>query len=613
MPLLIHAVPLSKNWLGVHYWGAPKQEGLPEELEYISYDEFQDRFQQLDRIARPVYPTFWPNVAIVLLLAGVAAAATIGIMHTGTNLAIMGQGACFLLPVIIVVWVKFKHQSQKLLRAWTAVDADSHAIQWKLRLRSKSVAKRWQGSRSRRRRINYVSNSPGDHFVVRITHNEADHQEGQRPQQQQRQLERYGQHNQHQQHYAGTFVAAMQSAQTHGFNGPVVASVAPQMIDIPNVPAATAVEQNGELLGTPIPAAAATATTSSSPATFLSPPSLASVYDALRTTHLHSVTRRSYLDDASPLSTAALPDVPGPVTVPHSIVHTAPVTATDLAARAETISTSAGEEDFRVSIWASISDRVRNSMCLAYFFRERKVWMIEISLRDCQLDEYALTVPSPVYCDYRLPGYEDIMTPLTPARPIGTAVTATTSANSSRVRLNRYQGEPPAYESDTDGGESEDDDEDGTERWEDEDQEQRDTERTGGVRTIVIGTTPLNITSRDLPNRLVAQGGAPGDGGEESSSGLQHCPQEMTMVQRPVEMTSIMVLSSSSSSSPLAERALTGLVSSDFPFRSMRGCSEEGSENKKTTSITTTPEMIQEQDEAFSATPLPLSTPEKPI
>jgi hypothetical protein len=73
--------------------------------------------------------------------------------------------------------------------------------------------------------------------------------------------------------------------------------------------------------------------------------------------------------------------------------------------------------------------------------------MIEISLRDCQLDDYDVTVPTPVYCDYRLPGYDDVFmsrrqsgSQLTIERRLG-------SNHPSRSSSNRYLGEPPAYES----------------------------------------------------------------------------------------------------------------------------------------------------------------------
>ncbi|KAG0317764.1 hypothetical protein BGZ99_006115, partial [Dissophora globulifera] len=62
MPLLLHAVPLTKGWLGTHYWKTSQPEDLPEELEYLSYQEFEDRLNSLNKVAHLTYPTLWPNV-----------------------------------------------------------------------------------------------------------------------------------------------------------------------------------------------------------------------------------------------------------------------------------------------------------------------------------------------------------------------------------------------------------------------------------------------------------------------------------------------------------------------------------------------------------------------
>jgi len=35
-------------------------------------------------------------------------------MHAGTNLAIMGQGACFVLPVLVVVWYKIRKEINEI-------------------------------------------------------------------------------------------------------------------------------------------------------------------------------------------------------------------------------------------------------------------------------------------------------------------------------------------------------------------------------------------------------------------------------------------------------------------------------------------------------------------
>ncbi|KAF9945751.1 hypothetical protein BGZ72_001054, partial [Mortierella alpina] len=104
------------------------------------------------------------------------------------------------------------------------------------------------------------------------------------------------------------------------------------------------------------------------------------------------------------------------------------------------------------SFWSAVRQVLRSYYCCAYIFRERQVWLIEISLRECQLDEYVLTVPSPVYSAYRLPTYDDV---------IGQS-RRLPSAPSSRVAVNRYLGAPPAYDEESDNqSEDEDEDEDG--------------------------------------------------------------------------------------------------------------------------------------------------------
>ncbi|KAG0038863.1 hypothetical protein BGZ82_010579 [Podila clonocystis] len=116
MVLLLFAVPLSKNWLGIHYWQPAPQEDLPVELEYLPYEDFKDRFQQLSKIARPEYPTYWPSVAAFLVLAGITAAVTWGISKSGHNLGTMAQGACFILPILIVIWIKIRKETKARAR-----------------------------------------------------------------------------------------------------------------------------------------------------------------------------------------------------------------------------------------------------------------------------------------------------------------------------------------------------------------------------------------------------------------------------------------------------------------------------------------------------------------
>ncbi|KAF9283681.1 hypothetical protein BGZ68_005213 [Mortierella alpina] len=141
---------------------------------------------------------------------------------------------------------------------------------------------------------------------------------------------------------------------------------------------------------------------------------------------------------------------------------------------------------------------------------EHQVWLIEVSLRECQLDEYVLTVPSPVYSAYRLPTYEDV---------IGQN-RRWASARSSRVAVNRYLGAPPAYNDESDNQSEEDDeDEDG---HDDEVQEEREGDERDGSRH-------LSATSYST-----------------IGPGRQLSPQtQMAMVERrPAELSAVIVISS---------------------------------------------------------------------
>jgi hypothetical protein len=138
--------------------------------------------------------------------------------------------------------------------------------------------------------------------------------------------------------------------------------------------------------------------------------------------------------------------------------------------------------------------------------------MIEISIREGILDEYALPVPSPAYCDYRLPGYEDVIS----GRLAGSTNAVNTSLSmSSPAALSlqrRYSGPPPEYESDSENdSDSENEDGDGED---DEDESDRNSTRSvsrqRGVTqgrsngehsvpiemTAVMTTSPSPITAR---------------------------------------------------------------------------------------------------------------------
>ncbi|KAG0279595.1 hypothetical protein BGZ96_001903 [Linnemannia gamsii] len=142
------------------------------------------------------------------------------------------------------------------------------------------------------------------------------------------------------------------------------------------------------------------------------------------------------------------------------------------------------------SIWSIIKESMSNSLCCGFWFVEPKVWLIEISLRECQLDEYAVLVPSPVYCDYRLPGYDDVMTGPVVGGGGGGSSSVAAAASSSRAGLNRYNGLPPAYESESD---SEGEDED----HEDDDDDHEDDDLEGGaIETQIQGHINILIGIR---------------------------------------------------------------------------------------------------------------------
>ncbi|KAF9204084.1 hypothetical protein BGZ49_005705 [Haplosporangium sp. Z 27] len=436
MPLLIHAVPLRKTWTGVHYWKTSKLEDLPLELEYLSYQEFEDRFNQLNAIAKPIFPSIWPNFGVAIFLVVLAVGAAFGIMRTGTTLSILGQGACFLVLLILI----FKHRSQKLLRTWTARDAEQYAIQWKLRLRPIGVAKQWLG--------NWQSRQPEDNHN---THpNRAGHVDN-------------GSNRTTTQHQNGITLARSSST-----SRPLISTVSE-----------------------PSPVAGASQTVRFSP-------------------QLHrTATRGSATPLAEQASEARTEGVTqeflsGELSAESSTQHTA----------SNTTNISTSEERQHTSIRSYIAECVRGSPQFLRYFRENNVWLIEISVRDCQLDDYTLTVPSPVYCDYRLPGYDDTVA-MSGGNSSLAAIGARLRASSSRLGLNLYSGEPPAYESDTDDNDSDEDDSD------DEAEDYEINERGSAINDIAVCASS-----------------------EDDSSELQRTP-EMTMIQRPVDMNSILVQSMS--------------------------------------------------------------------
>ncbi|GJJ74439.1 hypothetical protein EMPS_06797 [Entomortierella parvispora] len=463
MPLLLKAVPLVKGWYGVHYWSIPAQQDLPVELEYISFTEFEDRFAKLNKIARSRYPTLWPNVVMGLVLIALTATAVIGIMQSGSNLSILGKGACFILPVLIVVWYKirkeineialkkFRHRSQRLLRTWTNQDAASHAIQWKLRLRSETVAR--QSLRAQRHNLSTSLSQLDQSRVMGWQHSTTDliparvPQQEQQPQQPQLPL--------------------------------------PPVQQQPNLEGPS--DQEGTLGVDFISAGAAITGVESADEALDVPPSprRSSVVQMYQTLRIN--TRR--------LSRAMASETRLEEPRPLPVVRTTTSSSTLFR----------GDTDVEAySFRTSLQSMMKSIRCCSYFFRERKVWLIEISLRESQLDEYMLTVPSPVYCGYRLPGYEDAIA--------GNLSNTTTSmgADSSRIMLDRYIGSPPDYLSDS---EAEDDGHD------DDDEDINDRRNT-------------NHDDRAGEQRIVT---------EDLQAPMQSTP-EMVMLKQSDELTSVVIM-----------------------------------------------------------------------
>ncbi|KAF9092208.1 hypothetical protein BGX29_010567 [Mortierella sp. GBA35] len=321
---------------------------LPVELEYIPYDEFEERFSKLNEIATPIYPTIWPNVLMIFVFASLICTAAVGMARNSSGLAVMGQVACFVIPILAILWIRirkeskararkqFKRRSIKLLREWAEQDTTAFAIQWKLRLRV------WSDVRRRRE-------AAAELEQVRAYEQEQEQEQDQEQEQQ--------------------------------------------------VPQSVAIQVSSRML-----------------------------------------------------------------------------------------------------------------------FTETRVWMIEISRRDGVMDEYALTVPSPVYCGYRLPGYDDVLSQSGSGGDQvavaigGEGASPNATMNSSAQQQPRYAGPPPSYFSDSEDDENSDD--------EDDDQQQRATNGGGGGQS-----------SRSDGGGPTEQPGGAGGERVTLSGAYQH--------QRPIEMTTV--------------------------------------------------------------------------
>ncbi|KAF9980490.1 hypothetical protein BGZ65_005040, partial [Modicella reniformis] len=464
----------------------------------------------------------------------------------------------------------FRHQSQKLLRAWTTQDSETHAIQWKLRQRPLELAKPWLRARNesnlqyqRRQRLQIQQQQQqhgggggggGTYYTTTI-------QQQQQQQQQQPELDPQQHQGQGQPETVLTLTQALQLDDDGHHN------------NINNADSTTATtlqvpyhhrphrhrhhhQQHSHDNSPRFPFS-----------TVRRPSPVVNALNALR---INTQLRRplmnvhsDYGDEDSPMTTTeqtvSVSIVTGETIETTATGETTTTAAesdrTDVAVTTATVTataTTSTSSEHRPSIWNRWKERIR-------VFREQKVWLIEMSLRECQLDEYELTVPSPVYCDYRLPAYDDVMAPTT-TRP--NHRNSDIASTSSRVRLNRYQGEPPAYDYGNDDSEEEEEEE---EEDDDDDESDREVDR-------YIGCIRRNMMNNHLQDELNAASGVGPSHRREANSnsnsvmnvfhtvGTQQQPQQpqqqqqqqlpqMTMIQRPSELASILILSSSTSSS----------------------------------------------------------------
>ncbi|KAF9931350.1 hypothetical protein FBU30_010385 [Linnemannia zychae] len=502
---------------------------------------------------------------VLFILAALTGAAGYGLSKIGSsNLAIMGQGICFLLPIAVIIWVKirretkaracrrFKHTSQKVLRTWTAQDMQSHAMQWKIRLRPKSVARPWiiQSRHNHRRRLSALQNDinlqqqqrlqlirlrqqPQEQELDQLQNFHQLSPEEQLQIQQQFDLQRL-QENTH----AGATVISMADAlqlddrQTHedGEGSDIATMHRVSWVD--SRQRRDYQYQMDSHIGQPEqdsiqylrPPSFIQPMLQEAPSSVNSPSPIALLYQTLRTytqrhrsTTVHSAHTQSNASSQEPDVLAVIADITENNT--PNILSTTSTPATNTRGESPSSVHSNG-----LTIWKIFKESMSGSFCCGFLFAEPKVWLIEISLRECHLDEFTVMAPSPVYCDYRLPGYEDAM-----AGSIG-SITAT---NLSRTGLNRFRGMPPAYESESESEGEEDDDDD------DHDNTDGDNLTSSRIDIQTQGSTgyrlpyPAPVHHPDL--------------GASSLSGsvinINSGQPQMEMIQRSSELAPIIILS----------------------------------------------------------------------
>lgn len=539
----------------------------------------------------------------------------------------MGQGICFLLPILIVVWVKvrketkararrrvieqsthvffvvcyvvlcwmyndlidsslrltsqtrqqFKHQSQKVLRTWTAQDTQSHAMQWKIRLRPKSVARPWL-AQSRRTLMRRSSNQPPQQ------------QHQRRHLQQEQELDQLQDHDQslslneqqQQQHFhAGTTVISMTDAlqldhrrTPDDHEGSDIATLHRVSWVDPRHRREhpTQAPQEGDQNQRP---PSFIHHTPEEPSSTIAPPSsIASLFETFRARTQRG--RATSVDSTNTTTFVTLPPQQQDADISSTATTTENTTATntpDISPVASSIpSATRGESPTTTfstgaSVWGIFRECLSNTLCCGFWFVESKVWLIEISLRECQLDEYALTVPSPVYCDYRLPGYEDVIAGASGSAGGSSGVVI--AANSSQTGLNRFTGLPPAYESESES-EGEDDDDLDVDLDDDDD----DDVESDSIDIQIQDSTGCRLT-RPTPAHLP-------DIGISNNSASMSTPvsnivqPQMEMIQRPFEMTSIIVLANPQpSATTTTTSGTTPPLTRPFPFNTYGSSSSQ--------------------------------------
>lgn len=461
-----------------------------------------------------------------------------------------------------------------MLRTWTAQDTQSHAMQWKIRLRPKSVASPWITQSRRTRGRGSSSNQ-----------SQQQHQQQRRRQQRQEQeldqLQDHGQplthDEQQQQHYfhAGATVISMtdalqldhQTADEH--EGSDIATLHRVSWVDPRHRREHPTQGEHEDDNNQRPPSFIRHTSREEPSSPPASPSpIATLYETFRARTQR--VRRTTMDSISPSTTATMTATNTPNTSPVTSSIPVPAARGEPPVLTYTIGVGIGAG---TSIWSIIKESMSNSLCCGFWFVEPKVWLIEISLRECQLDEYAVMVPSPVYCDYRLPGYDDVMAGTVLGGGEGGSSSVATAASSSRTGLNRYNGLPPAYVSESDS-EGEDDHEDDDE--DDDDDHEDDDLENGGIGIQIQGSAGCRLTHPSpahLPDIGATPASSSAPAGSNSSNLTTHSSQpQMEMIQRSGDMTSVIVLSTLSP----AATTTSGTPPRPFPFNTYgSGSSQE--------------------------------------